>query len=521
MKKRFQKRSLWKIVFSLFCMGLLLTNCQEEEIPLTEMTPSIDHDQLSPSVKEAKLNFEQTMSKMTSNAQQKNQKKKPKDYFVHWSDSRTLDYDTGDKHRFLYTPILFDKKNRRSKSFLATLKINKSTLVSQIFTIAYHNNHTNKRLSGYVFEKELNGKVSHIHNYENGIKVSSYHVSWNKSKSTLVAKEEGCELTEEDWIVIMEMLEASGGGSFNLLDCVVITASSDDQSGDYDPDLNYFPPVPNELSEGGNSSGTSSASGTQDATSTDQWWHEETEIDHLDNEISIVLMEYLPPLNTAQKNFVNNPDNNATIIAILNFLQANEYSMVSQNFALMAIDGFINGDSVDFNEMYIETSTPDDNFNYQGLTNYIPNPIILNNGDKVSVKFGITNSDGKSANQKVSIDLIEGLKFALENANNNLNSSNKITSIYIMATTNGRHSSTSNHANGTAIDISRINGVKMVLSGVTSQIKQLQNSFDSYQYIRENFGPYFKHKYTKENRTWNYNYPVGGHKDHIHVSIRK
>jgi len=241
----------------------------------------------------------------------------------------------------------------------------------------------------------------------------------------------------------------------------------------------------------------------------------------LDNEISIVLMEYLPPLNTAQKNFVNNPDNNATIIAILNFLQANEYSMVSQNFALMAIDGFINGDSVDFNEMYIETSTPDDNFNYQGLTNYIPNPIILNNGDKVSVKFGITNSDGKSANQKVSIDLIEGLKFALENANNNLNSSNKITSIYIMATTNGRHSSTSNHANGTAIDISRINGVKMVLSGVTSQIKQLQNSFDSYQYIRENFGPYFKHKYTKENRTWNYNYPVGGHKDHIHVSIRK
>ena len=36
--------------------------------------------------------------------------------------------------------------------------------------------------------------------------------------------------------------------------------------------------------------------------------------------------------------------------------------------------------------------------------------------------------------------------------------------------------------------------------------------FDNFEYIRENFGPYFKHKFSKENPVgsqWNYNYPAG------------
>ncbi|NCO64336.1 MAG: hypothetical protein GW839_09705 [Flavobacteriales bacterium] len=90
-----------------------------------------------------------------------------------------------------------------------------------------------------------------------------------------------------------------------------------------------------------------------------------------------------------------------------------------------------------------------------------------------------------------------------------------------MATTNGKHSSTSNHSNGTALDISRINGDKMALSGITNQIKELQKAFDAFIFIRENFGPYFKHKFNNANNTWNYSYPVGGHKDHIHVSVRR
>jgi hypothetical protein len=40
------------------------------------------------------------------------------------------------------------------------------------------------------------------------------------------------------------------------------------------------------------------------------------------------------------------------------------------------------------------------------------------------------------------------------------------------------------------------------------------------RYIRENFGPYFKHK-TLTNGNRDLSYPVSRHKDHIHISIRK
>ena len=109
----------------------------------------------------------------------------------------------------------------------------------------------------------------------------------------------------------------------------------------------------------------------------------------------------------------------------------------------------------------------------------------------------------------------------LNEANNNLSS--KITSIYISATTNGKHSSTSNHSHGFALDISRINGKKMIVTGVTNQIEELQKAFDLFSKIRENFGPFFKHKFSKEKPVgsqWNYSHPVKNHADHIHVSFR-
>ena len=180
----------------------------------------------------------------------------------------------------------------------------------------------------------------------------------------------------------------------------------------------------------------------------------------------------------------------------------------------------MNGGIVDFEESYIETETPDDTYTYQGATQLIPNPIVLSNGDEVSITFGTTNSDNTNANQHVSIDVVNGIKFALEEANNNLSSGNKITSIYIMATTNGSHGPNSNHTNGTAIDISRINGQKMAISGLTTQITELQNAFDNFTYIRENFGPAFKHK-TLLNGTVLLNYPIGGHSAHIHISVRR
>lgn len=160
-----------------------------------------------------------------------------------------------------------------------------------------------------------------------------------------------------------------------------------------------------------------------------------------------------------------------------------------------------------------------DNIDYSGPKQLIPQSIILNDGSTLIITFGTTQSDNKNSNNEVAVDLVNSIKFAINLANSNLENSNKITSIYIAATTNGTHSSTSNHTRGTAVDISRINGTKMINLGNNIQVKALQDAFDNYPSIRENFGPSFKHK-TFPNGSVNLNWPIGGHQDHIHVSVQ-
>ncbi len=175
---------------------------------------------------------------------------------------------------------------------------------------------------------------------------------------------------------------------------------------------------------------------------------------------------------------------------------------------------------VNWEELYIETPTSDDGFDFNGFKEKIPNQLLLDNGDTVNVTFGVTKSDKQNADQEVATLLIDGIKFALNQANNNLQDSEKITDIYVMATTNGKHGTDSNHYKGTAVDISRINGQKMIVSGLTQQIIELQEAMDDFQNVRENFGPHFKHKFFIGSNTWDLSYNVGGHQDHIHFSVR-
>ncbi len=160
-----------------------------------------------------------------------------------------------------------------------------------------------------------------------------------------------------------------------------------------------------------------------------------------------------------------------------------------------------------------------DNSDYTGPKQLIPNTITLNDGSVVAVVFGTTSSDNLNSNNLVAVSLVESITHALNEANSNLQSNNKITSIYIAATTNGSHSATSNHSKGTAVDISRINGTKIVNLGANNQVIALQNGFDSYNNIRENFGPYFKHK-TLPDGSVNLNWQIAGHQDHIHISVQ-
>ena len=211
--------------------------------------------------------------------------------------------------------------------------------------------------------------------------------------------------------------------------------------------------------------------------------------------------------NFAQKmiNYLSENNFDGIVIPVINqFVKEMINSMVN-NYGYSS-DGFM-GD------------TDYDNTDYLGPKQLIPKSIILNDGSTLTITFGTTQSDNKNANNDVAIDLVNSIKFAINLANSKLENSNKITSIYIAATTNGTHSSTSNHTRGTAVDISRINGAKMINLGNNAQVKALQEAFDNYPKIRENFGPSFKHK-TLSNGSVNLNWTIGGHQDHIHISVQ-
>ena len=79
------------------------------------------------------------------------------------------------------------------------------------------------------------------------------------------------------------------------------------------------------------------------------------------------------------------------------------------------------------------------------------------------------------------------------------------------------HQLPSRHMQHKAVDISRINGVKIVLGypqgGATKAIVDaIQDSFEGYAHRRENYGPHFKKKNGQP-------HAVSGHNDHVHLSV--
>lgn len=149
-----------------------------------------------------------------------------------------------------------------------------------------------------------------------------------------------------------------------------------------------------------------------------------------------------------------------------------------------------------------------DNTNDQSPTQVMPSNFTLSNGAIVSLKFGVTK-DGQNAQKAVSIRLIAALKTALEITNQTVT----ITSIYIMATTNGEHTTPqSNHFRGLAVDISRINDIPIIVLGANNLVTALQQAIEQTTNRRENFGPALK---LKLGQPWS----IGGHDNHIHFSI--
>jgi hypothetical protein len=97
-----------------------------------------------------------------------------------------------------------------------------------------------------------------------------------------------------------------------------------------------------------------------------------------------------------------------------------------------------------------------------------------------------------------------------------------VNSINISATTNGEHAPTSNHYNGTAVDINKVNGERVANAAndakVASDVRSLQNAANNPQngVAHENYGPagLFKDGQQITNPKLQ-----SEHENHVHITI--
>lgn len=127
------------------------------------------------------------------------------------------------------------------------------------------------------------------------------------------------------------------------------------------------------------------------------------------------------------------------------------------------------------------------------------------NGVSVQFASGVVND----VHQKV----IDGLKHCLKTA---IAAGHVLSSIYI-ASAFDSHQMPSRHMQHKGVDVSRINGTKIVIGypqggSIKAIVDAIQDKFESYAYRRENFGPHLKKKLGQ-------NWTVSGHNDHIHLSV--
>lgn len=136
-------------------------------------------------------------------------------------------------------------------------------------------------------------------------------------------------------------------------------------------------------------------------------------------------------------------------------------------------------------------------------------PNIASNINGVSVEFS------PNVNKSVSQRVIDALRAVVKP---NIAPGHVLNKIYI-SSANDQHQLPSRHVQGggNAVDISRINGMKIAVSyrsnpSVKAIVDAMQTQFENYSHRRENFGPLLKKKLGK-------NHPVAGHADHMHFSV--
>lgn len=126
---------------------------------------------------------------------------------------------------------------------------------------------------------------------------------------------------------------------------------------------------------------------------------------------------------------------------------------------------------------------------------------------------GVTVEFASAVNRTVEENLVAGLRHCIETG---VAPGHSLRTIWI-SSANDQHEAPSRHAQGKAVDISRINGTRIGAGYSTSAevqaiVNAIQERFESFHGARENFGPHFKRKHGMP-------HGVSGHDDHIHISV--
>lgn len=126
---------------------------------------------------------------------------------------------------------------------------------------------------------------------------------------------------------------------------------------------------------------------------------------------------------------------------------------------------------------------------------------------------GVTVEFASNVNKTVEQRMIDGLKHCIKSG---ITAGQTLNKIWI-SSANDSHELPSRHAQAKAVDISRINGTKIVIGypeggAIKAIVDAIQDTFESYSHRRENYGPHFKKKLGS-------NWSVSGHQDHIHLSV--
>ncbi len=126
---------------------------------------------------------------------------------------------------------------------------------------------------------------------------------------------------------------------------------------------------------------------------------------------------------------------------------------------------------------------------------------------------GVNVEFSSTVNNDVEQVMIDGLNHCIKTS---IAAGYSLNKIYISSVYDS-HTLPSRHMQKKAVDISRINGTKMVIGypqdgAVTAIVDAIQTSFESFASRRENFGPHLKKKLGNA-------YSISGHNDHIHLSV--